>query len=113
LNNLRLIILILITIIMQSCTKSVYDKKATYYAFLEDQDYYILLKKQPCSLSDKEMVWFKAQLLALKIKSKVSKNREIDSSEKLNDFYSRKINIQKLPTCQIEDLDSANFLPEK
>ena len=84
-------------------------KEGTYFVFLEDYNYYILLKKSPCALNDKEMVWFKAQLLALKIKTKVSRNWDIDTPEKLNEFYGRRIDFKNLSTCTIDKLNSPDL----
>ena len=80
----------------------------TKYVFLDDLEMYIFLKSKPCSLTENQMIGFKATLLSLGNTSKISRYKNIHSWEKLNEAYGYSLNIHKLKTCTTESLEKPN-----
>ncbi len=84
------------------------SKVESQYAFLDDVDIYILLKKTPCSLTENQLIGLKTELLALRNNSKISRNKKIHSIEKINSTYGHLVDIKNLKTCTIESLTKPN-----
>ena len=80
----------------------------TKYVFLDDLEIYIFLKSKPCSLTENQMIGFKATLLSQGNTSNISRYKNIHSWEKLNEAYGYSLNLHKLKTCTIESLEKPN-----